>query len=458
MKKSLLLLICLNFIATKIISQKCNAPYQPGEYLVGESKAADLCFLREPEIKNDGIKFHTRYTFNADAGREHYILDFYFDKASSQISVSYNDKNSKFKTDSIIPVDTLGSLFIFKNYMQNDTTITKDDGDATIVFSIYNIEEPFITLNQFKLLNLGALFKLVDIEDDQLEKHISKVQSLRSSIKNEIIDRAGENKIDVFALKKEIEDYRDFVFAQLDNDDKTAIDEIWPKEASNQLAKEFTDKLNTFIYPYYKNVFPYQEHDSRIEFNFICNAEGKINNVKDIHSVNSLQIKWIEDSFKLHIMPRIQKEVFGNMAIQRRNLNLISDFNSRFSGRIDMLERRDSAVDDILVLQKEIRDGLVKKMERSKNIPTRYTYILSYKSSTKYEVWKYAPPNNKRGEILGPDGSTEQISDVLKSKFRNGGIIQEKKSKYNIERCDVFINNETKAEDLRQRSIISLKN
>ena len=85
-----------------------------------------------------------------------------------------------------------------------------------------------------------------------------------------------------------------------------------------------------------------------------------------------------------------------------------------------------------------------------KNIPTIFTYTLSYQSKVKDEVWKYAAANNKRGEILEIVGSDEPIPNELKSKFRNGGFIREKVSKYYLKRCAVSINGGEKVEDIKQ--------
>ena len=150
------------------------------------------------------------------------------------------------------------------------------------------------------------------------------------------------------------------------------------------------------------------------------------------------------------MVPQLRQIDFETMTVQRDNKNLITDFNARFSETINKLNRKDSWVDEVLDIQKKIRDELSTKMVRPKKIPTEYTYILNYQSVIKDEVWEYREKTTKKPEVLGPVDSNEQISNDLKSKFRNRDIIRAKKSKYNIKRCDVTINNEKPVQDLKQ--------
>ena len=197
----------------------------------------------------------------------------------------------------------------------------------------------------------ALIFKMKEIDEAKLNNHNTIALLYTSLEQNSPISPTPG--LDIKALKNEMLGYKDSVIKQIENDDQQFIESIWPREASNELSRKFSAQLNNIFYNYFKNLFPYQAHDSRVEFKFICNPAGRVYTVKDVRSINSLQIKWIEDSFRVFVVPQLRQIDFETMTVQRDNKNLITDFNARFSETINKLNRKDSWVDEVLDIQKK---------------------------------------------------------------------------------------------------------
>ncbi len=451
MNNKLIVLFCLfSYLGTNLYSQKCPSSYQSGDYIFADNKINKVCYLREPDLDTLGSFFHTKYTFTAEGGKDNYTIDFNYSKTDKKITIGYFNKVTNYRTEKIVRVDPNGSLYIFKDYKQNDIINNKENTDVTL-FTINEPERPYVTINQFQLMdNLEILFRLRDLDNEKTVLHNFKVSDYLRTIKKVMPEIPDKKNIDIEGLKKELKTYNDSVLNQIKEQDQKFVDNIWPKEASYELTNRFKIQLDAFFYTYFKSIFPYQNHNSRIEFTFICDADGKIKKVKNIHSANSLQIKWIEDSFKINVLPLLQQKIFETMTELRENLKLIDDFNKVFNERINNLKADIIGVPEIRRARAEIIEDLSKQIQRVKNIPTAYTYTFYYESTVKDEVWEYHIKTSKKPEVLGPVDSNEQISDDLKSKFRNRDIIISKKSKYNIKRCDVKINDEKVVKDLKQ--------
>lgn len=444
MIKIIQILLCFSFCFTiKTFSQKCISPYQPGVYLFENIKINSLCYLRDADKMDNNI-FHTFYTFKVDRDKENYSLDFYFNKEENTISI-YFSKGSNSKENKTIKIEPEGSLVMFNDYKTNDLTI-RQDVSYTTIFTISNPEEPYITLNQFQMWGSPEiLFKLRDIDNDKLLLHNLKAKEYLSTIK----DPGRENKIDIESMKKEMTEYQDSILKQIEKDDLRLIEKLWPREAESEVLHKITNQLNSEFYKYLKNVFLYQDINCQMEFNFKYGDDGKNLVLKKINFINSLPVKWLEDSIRAFVIPKLKQLKFDPMNIALSNDNMVENFKKRFSDRINKLDLNNKN-------ERELKDNyekIIEKLEiysrREKTLNTEFTYKLEYKSKVKYEVWKYEQKSRKSEEKLFIENSNEQITPELRILFFKNITTEKRKEKYMIKRAEITINKDKPVEDLK---------
>ncbi|MBL0180994.1 MAG: hypothetical protein IPP96_01400 [Chitinophagaceae bacterium] len=451
-KKIFFYLICSFCLSLQVFGQAClNSSYEPGTLLLnGEEEVGALCFKRLPDPNPINNRYHTNYTFKVNGNKETYQLDFYFYRSLDSISIIYFNEQTGHRDTNYTKLDRRGSMGMVKNYKANDTLINRFEKNYPILFTIPDIDKPHIILNQFQLPDdKTKAFVVSVINTLQLKIHIaeSKLYFDRYKPGNLMIPEAREKELK--NLLDEMTDYKNSVIKELKNAEELSGKNKQPVQANNVLNEQFAIQLNPIFIDYYKNVFPYQDCNSTIQVVFICDANGKIEKENDIYSVNSQQLKWFEDSFKNRVLPLITAESFKNVTESWKAPPLQSNFDDKYLERIKNLNLRQDETTPFTQLKIKIYDEFAKFHDKEINRPTLYTYRIKYQSIVRDEVWEYKPKTDKKPEVLGPIGSTEQISEDLKNKFRREYVPKKRESKYNIKRCDIIINDQLKGQDIK---------
>lgn len=452
-KKIKILLILFTGFTINSFGQKCTGQYEVGDYFINEMKKGTVCFKRETEKRSDNI-FFTRYTFKAEGGRETYYLDFSFYNELNKIVVRYTNQENIESEPKQIKFDPEGSVILFKDYRANDTTINKEEF-CNILFSIPQKEKPYISLYHFELMDNGAvIFKLNDISNEKISYHkaISTAFLLRTTttpVPTLLSTNSISNTSKILDLKLEINEYSDSIKKQIEIDDQGLMEKLWPRKAEGELLNKITNRLNSEFYKYLKNVFPYQNISCQIDFNFNYGADGKNLTLKNMYFINSLPVKWLEDSIRAFILPKLNQLVFEPMTLTLNNNNLENNYKKRFNDKISRLNLNDKNAYDLNENSKKIIENLDNLSKRTQPVNTEFTYKLGYQSKIKFEVWKYEQKSRKGGESLIIENSNEQITPPLRTLFFSNIILEKKKSKYNVKRTEVSINNEKPVEDLK---------
>ena len=450
-KKIFLPLIFCLCLSLQVFGQACrNSSYEPGTLLLnGEEEVGALCFKRLPDPNPISNVYHTNYTFKVNGNKETYQLDFYFYRSLDSISIIYFNELTGNRDTNHTKLDRRGSMGMVKNYKANDTLINRSE-NYPILFTIPEIDKPYITLNQFQLPDdKTKAFGVSGINTLQLKIHIaeSKLYFERYKPGNPMTPEAREKALK--NLLDEMTDYKDSVIEELKNAEDLLRKSKQPVQANNLLNEQFAIQLNPIFIDYYKTVFPYQDCNSTIQIVFICDTNGKIERENDIYSVNSQQLKWFEDSFRNKVLPLITAENFKNVTESWKAPPLKSNFDDKYLERIKNLNLRPDETLVFSKLKRDIYDEFTQFRDKEINRPTLYTYRIKYQSIVRDEVWEYKPKTDKKPEVLGPIGSAEQVSADLKSKFRNGDFIRAKASRYDVKRCDILINNDLKGQDIQ---------
>ena len=440
----LFLFIC---VSVKLFSQKCPALYTIGDQFISEEKHR-MCFKSETEKSSNNI-YYTKYTVLTQGGKETYLMDFIVDYGSNKINISYTNQFNNKLPPREVRFDPQKSLILFKDFKANEQNIRKDEND-TILFGINNEEEPYITLYHFQLLdNATVSFKLNDVDDFTRNSH-NKIAYLINKIDSVKVPEPCESPVNIKELISEISKYKDSVLKHINNEIEN-INIGHPLEANESLSKEFSDKLDIVFKNYYKNVFPYQDFDSKIEIVFDCNKEGKIEDYKSIRSINSLQIKWFEDNFLSTVMGQVKSERFNTMKDSKSYPSALDNYSLRFGKKINKInasEKPDQVVDLRKINLQTLNELSAYYISKEVNSPTRFTYTINYKSTVKHETWEWKIDKNDSVTIR-PLNSTEEISQALINKFKINVPQKRKTTKYQVKRCDVYMNGNIIGEDLQ---------
>ena len=448
-KKLFLQLIYTFCLSLQIFSQNCHTSYIPGTLLLNGDPDGTLCYKKLPELNIVNNIYHTNYTFRVNGQKEIYQLDFYFYRSLDSISIIFSNQQTGYRDTNYTKFDRKGSFWMVKDYKANDTLINRSD-NYSILFTIPEIDNPYITLNQFQLPDNKAMeFGVSDINPLQLRLHIAESKLYFDRYKPGS-SMTPEARIKVLKdLSGEMSAYKDSVINEIKNSEELSGKNKQPVDAGNLLNEQFAIQLNPIFINYYKTIFQYQDFCSTIQIVFTCDINGKIEKVNDIYSVNSQQLKWFEDSFKNNVLPQIAAKNFKSVTESWKAPQLQVNFDNKFLERIKTLNLSPAETPAFAQLKKEIYDEFAGYRDKEIYRPTLYTYRLRYQSIARDEVWEYKLRTDKKPEVLGPIGSTEQISEDLKSKFRRDYIRKKKGSRCDIKRCDIIINNEPKGQDIQ---------
>ena len=457
MNKKPLLIILLSFCITlKLFSQICPRNYEKGKIIsVLESGIGKMCFKGDPVPDSVPGIYHTKYTIVGANAKEIYNIHFYFYKTEDSILMVYFNTVTGKTARKTITFGEHYSIRMFKNYKPNDTTINENTQYCTL-FTVPDTSRPYIVLNQFQLIDDENTFlSLTPLNNDKLKQHHQEVEiyyKWKDSV--ELITEQQqkiiiERKKTISSLLKEMNEYKEKVIQGIYDDDNNFKLSGPTIEANSTMKVEFKRKLDPLFIKYFKNICPYSESNSDIGITFICKADGKIDASKtEIYSINSPKINWFEDSFKVNIAPNIADGIYESVITQRLNSNLINDFNLKYLEAFNQLKPDNAEFKLFVDVKKEIYNELQKYFLREMNTPTKYTYMINYKSTVEYADWVYEI-NRKGVEKIGPKIiTTQSISENLINIFKSK-IAKPKVGKYKVKICNVYINKELIGQDIQ---------
>jgi hypothetical protein len=433
----------------KIWAQDCQPSYEKGfVFNMAENNLGFFCFKKDPEPLIDSMPdvYHTKYTIAFGKATEAYNIHFYFYKRLGSMYVKYmNTVSGKTGTEEITFKEHT-SIRMFKNYKANDTTISENEQYCTL-FTIPDTMRPYVTLNLFQLPdNKNICLGFTQINPEKLLQHRKEAadffkweDSVAVATKAEE-ERRIRHKNTVDSLFRDMNDYKVTVIQKITEDDSLFKMNGPVLEAPGSYLEAFKEKIDPVVFEYFKNIYPYENFDSEIRFTFTCNGEGKMDNGRtQVESVNSLRIKWFEDSFKVNIQPFIEAGVYKTVTAPRANPGLITSFNDKYSDATKYLTEN-ADYKEFMTIRNKIYSDLDKYiLSRDISTPTKYTYSVKYRSTVSVEDWIYEI--NKKGvEKIGPKKADEVISEDLKMVFRNK-IAKPNVGKYHIKICRVYLNN-----------------
>ena len=395
--------------------------------------------------------YHTTYTITLDKGREVYDIHFYFYKEKDSISIFYFNQLNNYKITVPITFNNHCSKRMFKNYKINDTTIQEDDKYCTL-FTVADTSRPFITLNRFQLPDDKNTFLVLDtINVEKLRMHVFEAKNYfafnESMLNdNDIPDRGVVNsKKEIDSTIKDMQAYKARIIHDIVVKDSLFELTGTPQEATETNSESFTKKVDAVFFDYCKKTCPFENFEAKIQMTFICNGYGRLDTTRtSIDSTNAFKIRWLIDSFKARIQPFIQGFTYRTRTSVINYPDLISDFNKMPFNDIGA----NNAEHQIFTNAKtKIRNDLDQYSSREVNIPTKYTYLIKYKSTVTFSEWIYTSYNGR--EILSSKNYNEVISDelkdIFKSKIAKAGI-----GNYKVEICNVFFNYKLVGQDVRK--------
>ena len=435
-------------------AQKCPPFYEKGTlYYATENKESGFCYRREPVSDINPDIFHTKYTIANAGGKEMYNIHFYFYKQLDSISVVYLNTLTGASTRKTATFKAHSSTRMFKNYEANDTAISTNTLYCTL-FTVPETARPYIILNQFQLPDDEFTYLSVSpVNPDKLQQHLAEVelynkyQDSLNLVTEQENEKIAQHKKAISDLLNEMKEYKDNEIRKIKDED-----EVFNKgenflEASNMLSEKFRDEMDQLFTGYYRTVFPFDNSASDMSFTFFCDANGRIDPSKtDIHSVNSLKLKWIEDGFRANIEPLMSEKRYKTVLVPRFNPTLITDFDAKYKDAFNELKPDNDEYAEYLAVKKEIYNQFDKYLKREMNSPTKYTYLLKYRSTVEYSEWIYEV-SRKGIEKIGPKGMEETITQNLINIFKEK-IAKPKVGKYKVKICSVFLNNLLVAQDI----------
>lgn len=467
--KSVFTIVLSLYFPGLLFSQNCPLLYEKGIMInMAENTQKTFCFKTDPETVVDSIPglYHTKYTIAFEKGREACNIHFYFYQSMDSISIKYiNTVTGKIVIENIV-FDKNSSSRMFKNYNANDTSIAENDYYSTL-FTVLNPERPYITLNQFQIPdNKDTYLSFTPVNPEKLSQHrlvalaYLKWKDSMNIVKENENQKIARHKKYVDSVFQSMKDYKEAVSKEI-----IAGDEEFTRtgpiiEANNIYSEEFKKRLDSIFVEYFRKKILFENNDSEIKFTFICDGHGKIDNKKtQIDSVNSPIPEWIDEDFKVYLVPTIEAARYRTAYTQRANPTVISDFDNKYSEAINYLnsDNTNNAEHQVFV---KIKNEIYKNLDsfiisRDIKTPTKYFYSFRYKSSISNEDWIYEI-DKKGNETIGPKKPTEYISDELKALFKNK-IAKPKIGKYSIEICRVYFNNKVVGEDIRENRISTTK-
>ena len=452
MSRKISILVLIIVIATKAYCQDCPALFEKGNmcYLPGERQAS-FCFKKDPEILLDSIPgvYHTKYTVSLDKGREAYTIHFYFYKALDSISIIYFNAASGKIISEELRFPEHSSIRMFKNYRANDTSITENDRLCTL-FTILNIERPYVTLNQFQLPdNKNTYLTFTAVIPDKLILHQNETSAYfkwkdsTDLAKETELKRVVERTHMLDSMLKEMKDYEAVLIKKVIDSNEYLKLYSTAADASIIYTEEFKRKQAHLFTGFLKKIFPVEDLNSSIKLTFICNGEGRIDPSKTtIDSTGSSRIKWLEDSVKIYVLPIIDMIGYRTMSIYQAYPNLIFDFENKNRSTINYFN---SASVDNSEYRKFIREKrpIIDSLDRYSvgkeiHLPTRYTYVINYKTTVVPAEWVYEIDSKKNEERIMSRKNNEYIPDELKTLFKKK-IAKQGIGKYKIRICSVYL-------------------
>lgn len=460
MLKKIIVTVIISFCITVMAhAQKCPPSYEKGRLFINEVEQGFVCYLREPDPYVENNVYRTKYTFRLNGTAEMYVLYFLYYKSLDSISIVFNNPNgmSVIQKQNGIKLEPNSSLVLFRDYKANDTAIKLSD-DNTILFNIPEPEKPYVTVNQFQMPDNETVgFSLDPINTLLLELHNTKAKLFYCQKKPGSMNSWQFQK-EASSLKREIRDYRDSVNTRMKQVTQDMLASRKPEDADEALNEIFKAKMDTIFKNYYKNIFMYRNDSSIIEVTFICDEEGKITKIaagnNGVRSINTAQIRWLEDSTRTILLRLISKENFHNIIETMKTPPLMQDFNYRFFDRINKLNCNPDGSQDVTRAKTELRE-LIESVRadfdrhRDKEVrrPTQYKYTFKYQSIVLTEDWVF-DVTRKGYQYIGPKVFSE-VPLEIKTLFRERVLPPDRKQDdYKVKRCFVKFNDVLIGEDL----------
>lgn len=402
----------------------------------------EICFLRTL----NPIGNVTKYSIILD-GREIYEVEFAYDQIGDSISIQLYDKQHALLKQEWVRLISADSHVLVYDFAPNKKP---QQGNSThrIVFGLDQPDKQYITLFQFQAIGgLQTQFYLQNVPEDLLSLHLKEVRLKESG------DEISRNHaLAISNLKKEMSLYADSIIRGIkERENAIAIKEA-NIHAENELLLEFTRRMDTIFYNYYKNIHNYRNEMFEGILNLACNGYGtiKVDTIKSIYFKTASQKNWFRDSFVIRLKPIIENASYRTPSETLTFSNLKTDFSTWFERRF--AEYSNLGPDDrdsFSVEQKNIYQQLDAYSKRTVNSPAVYIYNFKYQSTVKYPEWRYVRESSATDRFIDKSESastieiTEDLKQIFRRKYGMNGT-----GRYALRVSTVTLNNALKTQDI----------
>lgn len=435
--------ILLSFCFLILCSVKTNAQKgncNPAVMLEVEKREPDpICFTRDTFPKN----YRTKYIILLNDNEIYEVNFSYFKgKDSSSFLIFYIDKRANYCGTKKITFENGSSFFIIKNYSPNDTVVDYEDRSVSILFSVPDKDEPYVTLN--RLLSIDdekTIYKLTHIDQEVLKNHINATRYYLESKYRDSVTKA-KYQLAVGNLKSEMVKYKTEKIDEIIRIENYRKTKIATTSAPDRLQQQFKDTLDMILIPYFKSNYPVDGFNLIGDFEFQCNGYGKIDSSIKLFSRTGENINWFKDSFNARVKPAILSGKYETPMEADDHPNLSIEFDNKFKERMYKLNPDGNEFAEIL---KQINTAFEDYRARKINVSARYSYAFKYRSEIRETAWRYSASDG----TIKPINKNESIDDVLNALFK-AKVSDSRSGRYSVRICNIFINDKDMGPNILQ--------
>lgn len=431
---SIFFIVCL--LTVKLFSQDCSGFKAFKSVKLRET----ICYSQDFWYDSTLNIYHTKYIISSVNNKDLYLIEFQYFKLFDSVVINYKDSINKISDHNKVLIDQGGSGIMFKDYVANDTSINQY-AQCSMLFTIPEAAEPYVTLNNFKPLGNPDIFiTITEVNPDKLEEHnrIARNYLITRSITDSL---EIESKVD--SLISYMNEYLINKKKEIQSEDETILNKP-PEKASLLLSNEFKNLLDTTISNLVSDSITFKEIIIKIlNFKFYCNAKGEIDFSKPGYE-NQEELEWFQDSIGINLKQIIGSLNFKTIRERIYSNDLWGDFMKNVNERREKINMNPEQWDRYTKTREKIQKEFDLLSDREINLPTIYNYRVIYKSTIRKAKWKYKIkkdgndevieiPENKKSEQN--DKINQDLVDIFKKK-----IVMKDKSKYDIRICEIFLN------------------
>ena len=430
---SIFFIVCL--LTVKLFSQDCSGFKAFKSVKLRET----ICYSQDFWYDSTLNSYHTKYIISSVNNKDLYLIEFQYFKLFDSVVINYKDSINKISDHNKVLIDQRGSGIMFKDYDANDTSINQY-AQCSMLFTIPEAAEPYVTLNNFKPLGNPDIFiTITEVNPDKLEEH-------NRIARNYLINRSITDSLEIESKVENLISYMNEYFInkkkEIQSEDETILNKP-PEKASLLLSNTFKNLLDSTISNLVSDSIPFKEISKTSNFKIYCNVKGEIDFSK-LGYENQEQLEWFQDSLGINLKQIISSHNFKTIRERKYSNDLWGDFMKNVNERREKINMNPEQWDRYTKTREKIQKEFDLLSDREINLPTIYNYRVIYKSTIRKAKWKYKIKKDGNDEVIEipenknseqNDKINQDLVDIFKKK-----IVKKDKSKYEIRICEIRLN------------------